>query len=77
MMIIGLDIKVFMHGKKKTKYRKYRRMTAQEQKETGYPTDSEILKEGVSPISILLGFDPFITYDELNELEKDQEEKLS
>ncbi len=46
------------------KHRKYRRMTEEEQKATGYPTDSESIKEGVSPISLTLGFDPFITFDE-------------
>lgn len=48
----------------KMKYRKYRRMTEEEQKSTGYPTDSESLTEGVFPIDLVLGFDPFITYDE-------------
>lgn len=48
-----------------TKFRKYRRMTEEEQKATGYPTDSESMKDGVSPISITLGFDPFLTYDDM------------
>jgi len=48
-----------------TKQRKYRRMTEEEQKATGYPTDSESMKGGVSPIEIMLGFDPFLTYDDI------------
>ncbi len=55
------------------KYRKYRRMTEEEQKATYYPTDFEPIGEGISPISIVLGFDPFITYDEFES--EHQEEK--
>lgn len=51
-------------------YRKYRRMTEEEQKATGYPTDSESMKDGVTPIEIILGFDPFLTYDDI-EMEVD------
>lgn len=46
------------------KYRKYRRMTEEEQKVTGYPTDNESIRNGMPPIEITLGFDPFITYEE-------------
>lgn len=48
------------------KFRKYRRMTEAEQKATGYPTDSESVKEGITPIGIILGFDPFLTYDDID-----------
>lgn len=48
------------------KFRKYRRMTEEEQKATGFPTDSESIKDGVSPISITLGYDPFLTFDDLD-----------
>lgn len=51
-----------------TKFRKYRRMTEEEQKATGYPTDSESIKDGVSPIEIILGFDPFLTYDDIESI---------
>lgn len=47
------------------KFRKYRRMTEEEQKATGYPTDIDSIKYGTSPIEIILGFDPFITFDEI------------
>ena len=50
-----------------TKFRKYRRMTEEEQKVTGYPTDSESMKDGVSPIEIILGFDPFVTYEDIED----------
>ena len=40
-------------------------MTEEEQKATGYPTDNESMQEGVSPIEIILGFDPFLTYDDI------------
>lgn len=39
-------------------------MTEEEQKVSGYPTDSDSMKEGVTPIEIILGFDPFLTFDE-------------
>lgn len=48
------------------KFRKYRRMTEEEQKATGYPTDNESMKDGVCPIEIILGFDPFLTYDDID-----------
>jgi hypothetical protein len=40
-------------------------MTEEEQKATGYPTDSDSIREGVSPIEIVLGHDPFLTYDDI------------
>jgi hypothetical protein len=46
-----------------TIYRKYRRMTEDEQKATGYRTEYESMGQSVSPIEIELGFDPFVTYD--------------
>jgi hypothetical protein len=45
-------------------------MNEEEQKATGYPTDSEAMQEGVSPISISLGFDPFLTYDDIEILDE-------
>lgn len=47
------------------KFRKYRRMTEEEQKLTGYPKDSESIKEGVSPIETMLEFDLFLTYEDI------------
>lgn len=47
-------------------------MTEEEQKATGYPTDSESIRDGVSSTTILLGYDPFITFDDI---EVDDERK--
>jgi hypothetical protein len=52
-----------------TIFRKYRRMTEEEQKATGYPTDNESIQNGVSPIELILGFDPFLTYDDVKSTE--------
>lgn len=45
--------------------RRFRRMTEEEQKATGFPTDSESLRDGVSPIEVVLGYDPFLTYEDI------------
>lgn len=47
------------------KIRKYKRMNEKEQKATGYPTDNESISQGISPIEISLGYDPFITHEEV------------
>lgn len=52
-------------GCPKYKYRRYRRMTEEEQKKTGYPTDYESIKDGIAPISLILGYDPFVTFDDI------------
>jgi hypothetical protein len=56
-------------------FRTYRRLSHEEQEKTDFPSDHKCMMEGIAPISITLGFDPFVvavdrTWEQLTHLEK-------
>jgi len=57
------------------KYRTFRRMTEEEQKQTGLPTEAESIRLGVTPLSMILDYDPFIVTEDHDEIPESYKEK--
>jgi len=50
-------------------------MTEEEQKQTGLPTEAESIRLGVTPLSMILDYDPFIVTEDHDEIPESYKEK--